>query len=235
MTSRHDRQIGLIGEGGQRRLSETTVAIVGCGGLGSNLAMLLAGAGIGSIKLIDGDSVSITNLNRQFILGKDEDVPKSKAAEVWVSSFDPDIKVSSYDSFLDEGNAGSLLFGCDIIADCLDTVRSRRVLNRYALRTGTTIVHAGISGLTGQVMVMVPGETPCLECILRGEDGIPPSIGFAVSFIASIQASEIVKLASGIGSPLIGKLLTADLSDYSVEITSVGRDTRCLACSDKNN
>ncbi|MFA6805532.1 MAG: HesA/MoeB/ThiF family protein [Candidatus Methanomethylophilaceae archaeon] len=231
MNPRYSRQEEVFGVKGQSRIEKSTVGIIGCGGLGTYVATELASAGIGRLVLIDGDSPDITNLNRQFVYRDGDQEKKAILLARWIKDLNPDVFVEPHPVFINDWNT-DVLDDCEILVDCLDSVASRRVLNDYALKSGATVVHGGVSGMCGQVTVMVPGKTPCLECILKGDDGDNnPSVSSAVAFIASVQANEVLKIASGIGKTLEGKILVADLEMGEVEVTPVSKDPTCSACS----
>lgn len=232
MSSRYDRQIPIIGEDGQKKLREAKVAIVGCGGLGSNTMTSLASAGIGSLVLIDYDYPDITNLNRQFVYRENQTKPKSESAGEWIKSLNPDVSVTVFTSRLDDGNAETLLARCNVLMDCLDSTEARKVLNRYAVRHGIPLVHGGVEGFIGQITVITP-ETPCLNCLMNhiADNRAIPSLGAAVSFIGSLQALEAIKLIAGVGKPLIGKLLVADMGCNSYEIVPILRGKGCEECN----
>ncbi len=230
MATRYDRQASLIGDEGQRLLSEATVGIAGCGGLGTNVATALASAGIGAMVLADGDVPDITNLNRQYAFREHDGRNKADLLAEWVRSINPSVEATVFDRFLDEDNIG--VFGeCDVLVDCLDDADSRKILNRYALSKGKTLVHGGVNGFFGQVTVVIPGRTACLECILPGSDRRHvPSISPAVSMIGSIEASEVIKAVTGHGEPLAGRLWFVDMNDCSSETVPVRRKPGCPAC-----
>lgn len=229
MNARYGRQIPIVGAEGMERIRGTTVGVVGCGGLGTTLATSLAAAGIGGLVLIDGDRPEITDLNRQFAYR--EGTTSSKAHELsrWLSSVNPQVAVEAHAEHLDAGNTG-LLSGCDILADCLDNMRSRKLLNRFAVDSGKPLVHAGVSHLHGQVTVVIPGRTPCLECLFGDTDDEDASISAAVMLIASAEAMEVLKLAAGTGEPLAGRILTVNLGGNAFEVTEVRRDPSCAVC-----
>lgn len=226
--NRYARQEALIGKEGQSKLAESTVAIVGCGGLGTYTSLLLALSGAGNLILIDGGEPEETDLNRQFFYsgrsGRKAEILAEKLSEA-----NPSVNIRTECSHLDESNAEKLTEGCDVIADCLDTVSSRRVLNRFALRNSIPLAHAGIDGMHGQVFLVVPGVTPCLECFMRGDDGrIPDAYAPAVSLASSVQASEIIKYITGTGK--LSGLFSFSLSDGSFSVTEIKPDPLCPAC-----
>jgi molybdopterin/thiamine biosynthesis adenylyltransferase len=229
---RYSRQIPVLGGEGQDRIRSSTVGIAGLGGLGVGAVTALASAGVGHLVLADGDVPSESGLNRQFIYSPGETRTKAEAAAEWAAGLNPDCEVSFHPEMVDDRNAEGIFAGCDVLVDCLDNLASRFCMNRLSLASGMPLVHGGAEGLFGQVTVVVPGRTPCLECILRsgGADRMIPSVGSAVSVISGIQATEVLKLVSGRGDTLAGRLLTADLGSNDYRVTSVRRDPLCPAC-----
>lgn len=234
MPTRYDRQVPLIGEEGQRRLSESVVGIAGCGGLGTTVVTNLASAGVGHLVIADGDVPDVTNLNRQFVYREGSEDEKSVLLAQWAREVNPGVDVTSFPERLTDGNIGSVLGKCGILVDCLDSLDARRLLNRYAVRSGKTLVHAGVTGYTGQATVVVPGRTPCLECLYRGvrvPPSAPPSLGAMVTHLASLEALQVVQIVTGTGSPLVGKMEVVDMSVPDVSIVPVERDPSCPVCS----
>lgn len=228
--TRFDRQIPILGDEGQNKLFESRVAIVGCGGLGSNVAIDLAMAGVGHLTLIDDDSPSESNFNRQFVyFGKHGH--KSGILADYVSKISPETCVTSIADRLTDDNASEILRRNDIIVDCLDNNSTRLALNRFVLKNNVPLVHGGVDSLIGQVTVVVPGKTPCLECILgKDSDKTVDSIGSVVSAIASIQSTEVIKMVTGVGEPLIGKVLFVDMASNSYRTVDVSARKDCPAC-----
>ncbi|MDD3379070.1 MAG: HesA/MoeB/ThiF family protein [Candidatus Methanomethylophilaceae archaeon] len=233
MTSRYDRQKLIFGDEGQKKLSEATVGIIGCGGLGSSVITALASAGVGTLVLIDGDHPDITNLNRQFVYREGQKESKVDIASIWIRSLNPDCSVICHPKDLDADNAKEFLSRCDILVDCLDSIPARKILNKYSVDSNKILVHGGVCGYQGQVTVVVPNVTPCLECILKTVNNfnIPmPSVGAAVSEIGSAEALEVIKLITGVGETLIGKLLVADMESNFYEVVELQKDPTCRIC-----
>lgn len=167
---RYERQLKLpeLGEEGQQRLSSASVLVCGVGGLGCPCSLYLTAMGIGTLGLLDGDIVSLSNLNRQ-VLYTQNDIGKKKVgvAAARLKAFSPDTRICVYDEFLTEKNVEDLLAPYDIIVDCFDSIEGRFILNDACLRFGKPLVHAGVAGLCGQAMVVIPRKTPCLRCLFR--------------------------------------------------------------------
>jgi molybdopterin-synthase adenylyltransferase len=229
---RFERQIPIIGQEGQKALSDATVGIVGLGGLGVNVVTALASAGIGHLVLVDGDIPSDTNLNRQYLYSELARRPKASQAAEWVKKLQPGADVVPFDVFLSDSNASFALDGCDILVDCLDSFSARMCLNRYAVGAGKVLVHAGVEGLNGQVTVVRPGRTPCLHCLFgeRRETGTKSSLGSVAMTVGGMEATEVVKILTGCGTPLWGTMMTIDFCNGSMDTMAIKRDPQCPVC-----
>lgn len=222
MIGRFDRQLPVFGEEGQERIMSARVAIAGCGGLGVNVITQLAIAGVSNFVLADPQAPDITNLNRQFIYTAADYRPKAEVAAQWILALNPlaDIEVHNEPVTVDNR---AIFAGCDIIVDCLDNFGSRMVLSDLSEEMGVPLVHAGVTGTEGQIAVCIPGSTPSLRDMIgtmADPEGVVPSVGAAVSVIASMEALEVLKVISGIGTDTAGKLVTVDMSAWDVESTS---------------
>jgi molybdopterin/thiamine biosynthesis adenylyltransferase len=219
---RFERQRPIFGDEGQQRIMSAVVGVVGCGGLGVNLITQLTMAGVTHFILFDHQTPELSNLNRQFIYTAGDFRPKSVISAEWILALNPSAEIQANSEPLTEIN-GSLLQGCDIIVDCLDSFSSRMVLSDVAESMGVPLVHGGISGLNGQIAVCIPGKTKSLREMLgtmKEPEGPIPSVGAAVSAIASMQALEVLKIISGMGTENEGKLITLDMKDWTTETVS---------------
>jgi len=234
---RYDRQLLEFTDEEQECIRKARVGIVGCGGLGSYVVTSLALAGIGGLTIIDPDVPDITNLNRQFIycrhvLSGETPRPKAELMAEWIRSINPDVSVDYYVGRFDAETCG-LFDGCDIMVDCLDSISSRQFLNEYSVRTGKPMVHGGISGFTAEMCTVVPGQTPCLRCILGDmpDSAKPPaSIGSVVMFAGSLEATEVLKLVAGRPDDSRGTFFSYDLSNGRVTPVRFKRDPACPVC-----
>ncbi|MCL2766766.1 MAG: HesA/MoeB/ThiF family protein [Peptococcaceae bacterium] len=174
--SRYARQLILpeVGEAGQERLRAGRVLICGLGGLGSPMAYYLAAAGVGTIGLVDGDNVEISNLQRQ-ILHATADIGRAKtdSARERLQALNPHVRLETYKERLDPNNIKSVINNYDIILDGLDNFPSRLMVNRACLEAKKVFIHGGVQGFSGQIMTIVPGQGPCLQCLLPQE---PPVV-----------------------------------------------------------
>ena len=215
---RFERQLPIFGEEGQQKLMNVTVGVAGCGGLGVTLITELAEAGVSHFVLADPDYPEISNLNRQFIYAMSDPRPKAQISAQWITAINPLAEIEVHAESFREGTE-SMFDCCDIIADCLDSIKDRLRLADYAYSSGKTLVHGGVCGLEGQIAVSVPGKTPSLREMIgtsKGDSEVP-SLGAAVSAIASLQATEILKIASGLGTENEGKLVAVDLKSMTME------------------
>jgi len=234
---RYDRQIMIpeIGEEGQEKLKRARIVIAGVGGLGSPIAVYLAAAGVGTIRIIDEDTVDISNLNRQ-ILHWDRDIGRGKVDSAFekLSEMNHDIKIEAVRATIAEDNVSQLVEGCDLIVDAMDNLPTRYLLNRTAVEMGIPFFHGAVRGFEGRVMTVIPGKTACLQCMYRGP--LPkekfPVIGMAPALVGAIQATEVVKYLVGMGGLLTGRLLLYDGMAQTFTEFKVKRNPQCEHCGD---
>lgn len=235
---RYNRNILIeqIGEVGQEKLNQAKILVCGAGGLGSTVLTSLASVGIGTtgqIGIIDNDVLELSNLNRQYI-HKLEALGTSKveSAKTWINEFNPGVNVNTYQVRLNENNYQDIVKDYDFIMDCFDSFKSKFLLNKIAVQTGKTLIHGGVTEFFGQVSVIVPGKTACLNCILPEEDSyiIKGVISPAVSTIASIEAMEAVKHILGIGENLQNKLLSCNLLTMEFKTLNLSKNPDCKLC-----
>jgi molybdopterin/thiamine biosynthesis adenylyltransferase len=239
---RYRRQLIVDGFGdeGQGKLKNATVGVLGVGGLGSPAALYLAAAGVGTIILADDQAPELSNLNRQ-VLHWERDVkdgsPKVESAAWKLRELNSEVEVVAHAKKVDERNMASVFKGADLVLDCLDNFETRYLLNRFCVHARTPFVHAAVEGFSGQVSVIVPGETPCIQCIFPrppGKKAEIPIIGATAGVFGALQAGEAIKLITGIGVPLKSKLLVGDLQYQSWEVIDVGKDVSCPVCSTRD-
>jgi molybdopterin-synthase adenylyltransferase len=232
---RYDRQIKLLGEAGQEKLKRAKVFIAGAGGLGSPISIYLTAAGIGSITLVDNDTVELSNLNRQVLhWEKDTGRYKVESAKEKLSQINSDIEIEAQNATLTEDNISNLVNDADLIIDAMDNYPVRYLLNRMALSKKIPFIHGAINGFHGQATTVLPGRSACLRCIFRKAP--PPSkfpvIGVTPGIIGLVQANEAIKYLTEIGELLDGKLLLWDGLTSRTEILEVQRDPKCPECKD---
>ncbi|MEQ8231361.1 MAG: molybdopterin-synthase adenylyltransferase MoeB [Gammaproteobacteria bacterium] len=241
---RYSRQILLpeIDIDGQARLAESSVLVVGLGGLGSPVAMYLAAAGVGRLVLVDHDVVELSNLQRQ-IAHATADVGREKVASARerVLALNPTISVDTVAARLREDDAfAALPAGVDLVVDATDNFATRFALNRYCLASGLPLVSGAAIRFEGQVSVFRPGQgdSPCYRCLYREDAGLDTScatngvVAPLLGIIGSVQAMEALKVLLGIGSDLTGRLLLLDALAMEWQTMRLRRDPRCPACGE---
>lgn len=238
---RYSRQLSLpsIGIEGQLKLKRARVLVVGAGGLGSPALLYLASAGVGTIGVVDFDPVDVSNLHRQ-LLYTDADVGESKTrtASARISAANPHVHVETYDTRLTAANALEIAADYDIIVDGTDNFATRYLVNDTAVLLGKTNVYASVLRFEGQASVFGAPGGPCYRCLFR--DPPPPGLipncaeagvlGVLPGIMGSIQAAETIKLITGAGAPLIGRLLLLDALTMNFRTMEVRRDPECPMC-----
>jgi molybdopterin/thiamine biosynthesis adenylyltransferase len=233
--TRYARQMMIDGWGAQSqaKLKASSVFIAGAGGLGSPVAVFLAVAGVGEIKICDADRVELSNLNRQ-ILHNDSRIGqlKSTSAEKTLRELNPTLKVVAYSDLLDERNVADLVGTPDIVVDCLDNFETRYVLNAYCIKKDIPLVHGAIWGMTGQVTFVHSPETPCLRCLVPEPPPreVFPVVGVTPGITGCLQATEVLKYLTGIGTTLKGKLLIFDGEEMFFNSVKIERQPSCPEC-----
>ncbi|WP_455970747.1 HesA/MoeB/ThiF family protein [Bacteroides congonensis] len=219
---RYDRQTILpeIGEEGQKKLLDAKVLIVGVGGLGSPIALYLAGAGVGCIGLVDDDVVSISNLQRQ-VLYSEKELGKSKAicAAERLSALNSEIKIQPYSTRLTEDNARDIIREYDMVVDGCDNFATRYLINDICIEQGKPYIYGAICGFEGQVSVFNFGKRkknyrdlyPDEEEMKRMPPPPKGVMGITPAVVGSIEATEALKVIGGFGDVLAGELWTIDL------------------------
>ena len=236
----YSRQVIMkeLGQEGQKKLSKSKITIVGAGGLGTVSALYLALAGVGSIRLIDQDTVETRNLHRQILYTTDDlHYPKAEAAEKRLQKLNPLIETEAISENLNARNVEKLLKGSNCVVDGLDNMRTRYLTNRACIKLKIPYIFGAAIGLEGNLSVFQTPETPCLECIMpnipdneldtcntRGVLGATPGI------IGTMQALEAIKIVTGVGTPLKGKLVVCDFNDMSFATIDILKRTNCRAC-----
>lgn len=236
--SRYERQISLpeIGKAGQELLKKARVTVVGAGGLGSPVCFYLAAAGIGSVTLIDADTVDVTNLNRQILhWEKDLGRPKVESALEKLRGLNSSIAWRGLHLRLETENAIRLIEGSDLIFDCLDNFETRYVLNEAALKIRVPLIHGACRGMEGRVSLIVPGKTPCLRCFIPEPPPAEkfPVIGFTPGIIGLFQVAEAIKYLLKLPCTLTGKLLIYDGQRLFHRIVDLEKDPDCPVCGTK--
>ena len=231
-----------VGEEGQLKLLDSKVLLVGAGGLGSPASLYLAAAGVGRLGIVDADVVDESNLQRQIVHSTESlGEPKVDSAKRAIEALNPDVEVVAYKERLTSENIERILAdGWDVIVDGADNFPTRYLVNDAAVWHDIPVVHGSIYRFEGQVTVFKPHVGPCYRCLFAtppppelapscAEGGV---LGVLPGVIGSLQASEALKLALGIGEPLIGRLLLFDALSAEFNEVKLRRDPDCPVCGD---
>ncbi|MCI0523035.1 MAG: HesA/MoeB/ThiF family protein [Bacteroidales bacterium] len=229
---RYHRQLIIpqVGPEGQMKLREASVLVVGAGGLGSPVLLYLAAAGVGKIGIVDNDVVDTGNLQRQVIYNSsDRGRSKAGVAADKITLLNPLIKVISYPQRMTADNATELLSGYDIAVDCSDNFATRYVLSDATLKAGIPMVYGAVYQFMGQASVFNYMDGPSYRSLFPEEMHInadntetPPGvIGVLPGIIGSVQACEVIKIITGAGDTLSGRLLQIDALSFRIEIISL--------------
>jgi molybdopterin/thiamine biosynthesis adenylyltransferase len=238
---RYSRNIILeqVGGAGQEKLLAAKVLIVGLGGLGSPAALYLAAAGVGTIGLVDGDQVDLTNLQRQ-IIHHTADVGERKivSAQKRIEAINPDVTVRTYDVWARADSIRDIIKQYDFVIDGTDNFPAKFLINDACFFAKVPFCHAGILQFEGQLMTVIPGRTACYRCVFPG----PPPTGTATpcgqagvlgvlpGVIGSLQATEAIKYLLGLGEPLTDSLLTYNALTMDFRKMPVRRRSDCPLC-----
>ncbi len=241
LRERYSRMLALrdISEEDMERIMNTTVTVVGAGGLGSQVLRLVAAIGFGHVRVIDRDLVELSNIQRQTVFNNDDiGKPKADAAVKNLRLLNPNVEYEGLCVSIEEGNALDLLKGSDIVIDGLDTFEARRHVNRAVLQLGIPYVFAGAVEYYGNLTTIIPGETGCLHCLIGDAKDSPEhtcaSVGVIptlLSWVASIQVQEAVRLATGKDPLLANRLMTVDIATLSMDIFDIQQSESCPVCS----
>jgi molybdopterin/thiamine biosynthesis adenylyltransferase/rhodanese-related sulfurtransferase len=238
---RYSRHILLpqVGEDGQRALKRSRVLLVGAGGLGSPVALYLAAAGVGTLGLVDFDSVDLSNLQRQILHGSSS-VGSSKidSARDRLADINPNVSFEPYRTRLTSENALEIAQGYDLIVDGTDNFATRYLVNDTSVLLGIPNVYGSVYRFEGQASVFGAPDGPCYRCLFR--DPPPPDLvpscaeggvlGVVPGLVGTIQATEAIKILLGLGETLVGKLLTIDVLKMSFRTLAIRKDPGCPAC-----
>ena len=240
---RYARHIILpeVGGVGQQKLLDAKVLCLGAGGLGSPILQYLAAAGVGTLGIIDFDTVDMSNLQRQVIHNADTvGELKVESAKRFVEKLNPDVKVNAINGHLNSGNAMDIVKDYDIVVDGSDNFPTRYMVNDVCVLLDKPNVHGSIFRFDGQVTVFKPKDGPCYRCLYPEPPppGMVPScqeggvLGVLPGVVGSLQAVEVIKLITGAGKPLIGKLLLYNALTVEFRTLNIRRDGGCPVCGD---
>ena len=238
---RYSRQISIpeINKTGQEKLKESSVLVVGLGGLGSPAAIYLAASGVGKLGVCDFDFVSLSNVHRQIMYSsKDLGLKKAIVAKSYLEELNPDIEVVSHDLKIDASNARDVVREYDFILDGSDNFPTRYLVNDVCKLEKKINVHASVFRFDGQLSVFCHEEGPCYRCMFPKppEPGSVPScadagvIGAHVGILGSMQALETIKMITGLGEPLVGRVLSVDSLGMDFKSFELFKDKDCSLC-----
>ena len=233
------REVGILG---QEKLKAAKVLLVGAGGLGSPAALYLAASGVGTIGIIDNDTVDVSNLQRQ-VLYDTSSVGRSKAevAAAKLRALNPEIQLIAHAVELSAANVREIFGGYDIVLDGTDRFTTRYLSNDACVILRKPLVSAAIHRFEGQAMTYVPDRAPCYRCLFPEPpaDGLVPNcaeagvLGVLPGVMGTIQATEAIKLIIGVGEPLLGRLLTYDALAMHFEEFKFSRRKDCAVCGEQ--
>ncbi|HVS00442.1 MAG TPA: molybdopterin-synthase adenylyltransferase MoeB [Thermoanaerobaculia bacterium] len=230
-----------IGTAGQKKLKAARVLMIGAGGLGSPLGLYLAAAGVGTLGLVEFDTVDESNLHRQVLYSRrDVGRPKVQAAVERLQGVNPHIRLVPHEVRLDSGNALDLFKDYDLVVDGTDNFPTRYLVNDACVMTGKPNVYGSIFRFEGQVSIFWGAQGPCYRCLFPEPPppGLVPScaeggvLGVLPGIIGSLQANEVIKLIAGVGEPLIGRLVLFDALKMRFRELKLRKDPNCPVCSE---
>ncbi len=239
---RYSRQLVMpaIGGKGQRALLDSSVLIVGAGGLGSPVALYLAAAGVGRIGIVDEDVVDVSNLQRQ-ILHRTADIgaPKVDSAARALTRLNPDVKVDRLRMRVGPENVADLVKPYAVVVGAVDNLHARYLINDACIRQRKPLVEAGVFRMEGLATTIIPGKTPCYRCLFPVEPDPAPMLtpaeagvlGPVAGLVGCIQATEVIKIIVGIPVTLAGRLLVVDAREMSFRTINVNRNPKCPVCA----
>ncbi|MDE0526486.1 MAG: ThiF family adenylyltransferase [Thaumarchaeota archaeon] len=239
---RFSRQVMLeeIGYNGQLKLGQAKICIVGSGGLGNPIATRLAAMGVGALRIIDRDTIELTNLHRQTLFDEDDvGQVKVEVAARKLRKLAPHCRIEPVPMSVGAANAADAVAGCDAVVDALDSVEARYALNAACVRLGIPFVTGAAVGVSGQAFTVMPGSSACYHCIFPDLDedsmptcsveGVHPSI---LSIVGGIEVAEAVKVVLGRGPSLSERILHIDLEEMEFHKTRTFRAPECPVCGD---
>ena len=238
---RYHRQLVLdaVGEGGQKKICNAKVLVVGTGGLGSPVLWYLTAAGVGTLGIADGDVVDRSNLQRQIIHStSDVGRPKVDSAAEKLTRLNPEVRLIKHPLMAAPENIAQVIEGYDFVVDATDNFEAKFLINDACVLAGTPFSHAGVLRMSGQTMTVLPGSSACLRCVI---DQPPPSgsvpgaaqvgiLGAVAGTLGSVQATEALKYIVGAGALLQNRMMTLDALEMRFTTMSVQQNPACRIC-----
>ena len=239
---RYSRQIMLpeVGEAGQNKLAAARVMIIGVGGLGSPAALYLAAAGVGELHLVDGDTVEISNLQRQVLYKTNHrDKPKAQVAAQQLTAANPEVRVHPHPRMADEAWLRDQLPKIDLVLDCTDNLETRHAINRTCREAGRAVIMASVRGFSGQLISFdfSTQSSPCYACLFPPREqqevqncSTAGVIGPALGVIGSMQALEALRFLLGMPMASLGQLHLFEAQTLELRPLQLQRDNACPVC-----
>ncbi|NOZ69244.1 MAG: HesA/MoeB/ThiF family protein [Deferribacteres bacterium] len=238
---RYRRQMMLPGfdAGHQRKLKESTALVAGIGGLGGTAAVYLAVAGIGKMVIVHSGNLTLSNMNRQILMkhawiGKSRTVQAKRTLE----EINPDVEIEIYDERIAGDNITRLLEGVQVALSARPNFHERRVLNSACVEKNIPMVEAAMNGMEGYLFNVIPGVTPCLDCVYPEDNPEWEELGFPVlgavsGVLGCLMSIEAIKILTGYGRPLLSRMLSFNTLDMEFRKLAIHRDTGCRVCGNK--
>ena len=224
-----------LGEGGQAKLRGATALVSRCGGVGGNVALALAAAGIGKLLVAHGGELRADDLNRQILMRREGiGRPRVESLVATLSAFNPGVLVEAIPENITEENAAGLVAQCDVVFSAAPLFEERLRMNRECVRQGKPLVDCAMYGMESQVIIVQPGRTACLSCLYPGP---PPHwrrrfpvLGSVAALAGNLGATEGVKLLTGVGTSSEGRMIYLDAAEMRFQSVQLRRDPACLVC-----
>lgn len=224
----------------QRKLKDSTALIAGIGGLGGTAAIYLAAAGIGKMIFAHYGNLTLSNMNRQILM-KHEWIGSSRVvqAKKTIEEINPDVEVEVFDKRISEDNIGDFLDGVQIALSARPNFRERRILNNACINKNMPMVEAAMNGMEGYIFNVIPGITPCLNCLYPEDNPEWEELGFPVlgavsGVLGCLMSIETIKLLTGYGKPMCSQMLVFNTVDMDFRKLNTKRDIQCRVCGNLN-
>lgn len=233
---RYDRQIRIedLGTSGQSKLKKAQVLVVGAGGLGCPASLYLVAAGVGHVAVVDKETVELSNLNRQVLhWSNDIGRPKGVSMVEKLRQLNSEVEMKALQKTVTNRNVRQLVKNSTVVVDALDNWQTRFLMNKACVREEIPFVHAGVNALYGQITTILPGKGPCLQCILPKippEEEKSPVLGATAGTLGLLAALETIKIITGLGEPLVGRMLHFDGEIMSFQEIRMERRKNCSIC-----
>lgn len=225
-----------FGEHGQQLLRDASVLVSRVGGLGSAVAYQLAAAGVGKLILAHAGNIRPSDLNRQLLMTHARlGTPRVESARDRLLDLNPRLEIVTCSENVNDSNAAELVASADVIIDCAPLFTERFAMNRECVRQRKPMIESAVYELEGNVTTFIPGQTPCLQCLFPGQPPVWqrqfPIFGAVSGTTGSLAAMEAIKVLTGLGQPLLNRMLTFDLRDMTFRTRNLQRDSSCTICS----